>query len=155
MTLLALGTASVEVQVQGQELARALASAITVAVETTAIPSALEVPLRIVRLRTRRRFDALGPDAIAGAVAVVRVTEGNARRLPALVEAIRAAGALGVQLLWDGESPPRAKVEQPVFAVLEQARATRSGPPVFLARTGELAPVLRRAIVQRGQRGSR
>jgi hypothetical protein len=92
----------------------------------------------VVRLRSRRSI-ARDPARLAGAIAVVPVTARNARHLVALVDAARAAGAVGVQLAWDGGTPPRADAERHVFAALERARATPGEPPVVLA-AGE-APV--------------
>jgi hypothetical protein len=81
----------------------------------------------------------------------VRVTACNARHLAALVAAARAAGALGVQLVWDGADPPRAAIEHHVFAALEHARATPGEPPVVLATTDQPAAALRFLIAHRAQ----
>jgi hypothetical protein len=82
------------------------------------------------------------------------VTERNARRLPGLVEAIRAAGALGLQLVWEGEAPSRARVEQHVFLALEKARATPGGPPVVLSRSADPTVALRRMVAQQKRKGA-
>jgi hypothetical protein len=89
-----------------------------------------------VRVRSRK---ALARDAgrLGGAIAIVPVTAHNARHLVALVDGTRAAGAIGVQLVWDGADPPRAAVEHHVFAALERARATPSEPPVVLATSDQ------------------
>lgn len=131
-------TVSIADRALAEATARALSSALRAATESY-VPSAP----RVVRLRTRKRFVRLGAEAVAGALVVVRVTETNARRLPSLVEAVRAAGPLGVQLQWDGKSPTRDRVERHVFAVLERARATPAGPPVVLSEDAEPALSLR------------
>jgi len=122
-------------------LARATADIDARAARTADVP--------VVRLRTRKRFEALGPSALTGAIAVMRVTEKSASRLPALVDDVRAAGALGVQIVWDGESPPRDRVERHVFTILERARATPKAPPVVLSRSTEPARALRVLVSQR------
>jgi hypothetical protein len=98
-------------------------------------------PVRTVRVRSRK---GLARDAgqLGGAIAIVPVTPRNARHLIALVDGARAAGALGVQLVWDGVDPPRATVEHRVFAALEHARATPGAPPVVLAACDRPAPAL-------------
>ncbi|MBS2020020.1 MAG: hypothetical protein JST00_44575 [Deltaproteobacteria bacterium] len=103
----------------------------------------------IVALRTRKRLAALGPTGLEGAIAVMRVTAKGARRLPALVESVRANGVAGVQIVWDGATPPREEVEPYVFAILERARATPKDPPVVLARTEEPARALRILVSRR------
>lgn len=122
-------------------LARATADVDDLALRTESVP--------VVHLRTRRRFEALGPSALVGAIAVMQVTEKSARRLPALVDDVRAAGALGVQIVWDGMSPPRDRVERHVFTILERARATPKAPPVVLSRSTEPARALRVLVSQR------
>lgn len=138
---------SFEVHVGDAALADRIARAAEGALRTARIAvdeaAAATRALPVVRLRTRRRFEALGAARIAGAIVVMRVTEKSARRLPALVDDVRAAGAAGVQIVWDGESPPRELVEEHVFAALEKARATPKGPPVVLAKSEEPARALR------------
>jgi len=133
MTVVRFEQTSVEIAVGRPDLARAIEQGISAAIR--ALTSPPEFP--VVRLRTRRRLAAVN---VLGKIAIVRVTEQGLRRLPALVEEIRAQGALGVQLVWDGETPPRERAEAAIFRVLEAARATKSGPPVMLA--AESAPVL-------------
>ena len=140
---------SVEDATLRAELDRAISDALRAAISTD-----IEDDPRVVRLRTKKRFERLGAEGVTRAIVVVRVTESNARRLPDLVERIRAAGALGVQLVWDGESPQRAHVERHVFAVLEQARATPGGPPVVVATAEEPAFSLRVLIAHQIRRAS-
>lgn len=127
---------AIAVRVADPVLARALAAAIAGAIAAAgeelaaAIADVERAP--VIRLRARKAV-ARDPARLAGAIAVVPVTARNARHLVALVDAIRAAGAIGVQLVWDGASPPRADVERHVFAALERGRATPGEPPVVLA----------------------
>lgn len=112
-----------------QALTRAMAEAVREAGSRSA-------PVRVIRVRTRKALARLG-ERLAGAIALVVVTERTRARLPDFVDAIRAAGVLGVQLVWDGRDPDRSRVERHVFAVLERARATPAGPPVVLATSDE------------------
>ena len=127
-------------------MTEAIASALRDAAAACSAPAP-----RVVRLRTRKRLARLGPARIAGAIAVVAVTASNARRLPELVEAVRGAGASGVQLVWDGKTPARDEVERYVFAVLERARATPAGPPVVLAKDDDPAFSLRALVTHRAR----
>jgi hypothetical protein len=143
--------AKIRVHVGDARLARTMTSAIAEAVRAAGNAAPLE-ELPIVRLRTRKRLDMLtreAPERIAGAIAIVRLTEKNARRLPDLVDAVRAAGPAGVQIVWDGNTPPASRVERHVFTLLERARATPSGPPVVLAKTAEPASALRFLVANR------
>lgn len=133
----------IELAVSHPDLARAIEQGIQAAIGDFVAPPRYPV----VRLRTRRRLAELG--ALGGRIAIVRVTERGLRRLPALVEAIRAEGPLGVQLVWDGETPPRALAEPAIFRVLEAARATKGGPPVVLAAESTPVLALRTAIADR------
>ena len=123
----------IEDRALAKRVERTIADALGRARQTTAAALAGTSDLPVVHLRTQRRLEALGPPAIAGALVVVRVTEKGARRLLGLVTALRTIGAAGVELVWDGETPPRERVEAHVFAVLEAARATPKGPPVVLS----------------------
>ncbi|HMG21861.1 MAG TPA: hypothetical protein VK607_11105, partial [Kofleriaceae bacterium] len=100
-----LGAARVTVAVADPELARALTTAIAAALAEAAAelaPAAASVAgAPVVRLRSRKRL-ARDPGRVAGAIAVVPVTARNARHLVALIDGLRAAGALGIQLVWDG-----------------------------------------------------
>jgi hypothetical protein len=145
--------ANVEISVSDPELASATASAIEQAFRDV-LAVANDAPARVVRLRTRKRLARLGPETIAGALVVVRLTAQNARRLRSLVGDVRAAGALGVQIVWDGASPARADVERHVFATLEDARATPGGPPVVLAEDVEPALALRLLVAHRSRLAS-
>jgi hypothetical protein len=128
-----------------QRIERAIAA--RVAEAEAALPP---VAARVVRLRTRRRLAELGP--LDDAVVVLRVTRKNARHLLELAQGARAAGALGVQLVWDGEDRPA--IERHVFAVLEHARDTRKQAPIVLAREAEPVRALTLLIAQRRKEGS-
>ncbi|MDF2696038.1 MAG: hypothetical protein K0S65_4421 [Labilithrix sp.] len=141
--------AAVKVAIADGALAAAMTEAIAAALREAV--SKEPAPLPIVRLRTRKRLTRLRPAALAGALVIVRVTSTNARRLPELVDAVRSAGPAGVQITWDGVVPPRAEVERYVFATLEAARATPTGPPVVLAEDSAPALALRLLIVHRGR----
>jgi hypothetical protein len=108
-------------------------------------------PAPTVRLRSRKRLAQVA-SRLGGAIAIVPVTAKNARHLVALVDGIRAAGAVGVQLVWDGAVPPRAEVERHVFAVLERARATPGEPPVVVAATEAPVTALELLIAHRSRR---
>lgn len=141
----AAGAATVAIAVADPELARALTAAIADAVAETmrgagpAIADAQRIP--VFRLRSRRRLAGVA-GRLPGAIAVVAVTARNARHLVGLIDGIRTAGAAGIQLVWDGAEPPRARVERFVFAALEHARATPGQPPVVLAPTATPATAL-------------
>jgi hypothetical protein len=109
-------------------------------------PANARVPT--VRVRSRK---GLTRDAgrLGGAIAIVPVTARNARHLVALVHGARAAGAVGVQLVWDGADPPRAAVEHHVFAALERVRATPGEPPVVLAATDQPVSALHFLVAHR------
>lgn len=103
-------------------------------------------PLRTIQLRARATASQRA-DELPGALAIVPVTERNARHLLALVDQLRTAGVAGVQLVWDGAARPR--IERHVFAVLEQARSTPAGPPVVLASTTTPAAALQLLVAHR------
>lgn len=148
MSVVRFERAEIAIAVKDPALARAIESAIASVVRD--FPAPPRYP--IVKLRTFRRLAALAEaDRLAGRLAIVRVTERGLRRLPALVEALRARAVRGVQLVWDGETPPRARAEATVFRVLEAARATKSGPPVVLAASPAPALALRALVAARGQ----
>lgn len=111
---------------QAQSLKRALHGALK-----EAVPAPLEHP-PVLRVPSKEAIERLGA-ALVGTIAVVRVTQRNRRHLLGRVEALREAGVAGIQLVWDGQTPPRESVEPWVFAVLEKARATPQGAPVVLA----------------------
>ena len=145
--------AAVSVAVADQALARATATAIADALQATL--ASFEPPaMRVVRLRTRKRFARLGAERVKDAMVVVQVTSPNARHLLEIVENLRAAGCAGVQLVWNGIDPARERVERHVFAVLERARSTPAGPPVVVAEEAEPALALRILIAHRTNRGS-
>ena len=132
--------ARVEVSATDGTLCDAVAAAIGAALRAAGpVP---EPSARTVRVRTRKAARALGPEGLRGAIALVLVTEGNARRIPDIVEAVRAADPLGVQIVWDGTTPARAIAEPSIVAALERARATL-GPPVVLAPNEDVAFVFR------------
>lgn len=142
MTQVRFEKTAISVAVADPDLARLLAGRIEDALRE--LPRPPRYPA--VSLRTFRRLAALD---VAGRIAIVRVTERGLRRLPALVQAIREKGALGVQLVWDGRTPTRARAEATVFRVLEAARATKGGPPVVLAATRVPVLALREVIAAR------
>lgn len=142
--------AEITVAVADRDLSAAMTEAIARALRDVTAACSAPAP-RVVRLRTRKRFARLGAERIAGAIVVVAVTASNARRLLELVEAVRGAGASGVQLVWDGTTPARDDVERHVFAVLERARATPAGPPVVLAKDSEPAFSLRALVTHRAR----
>ena len=113
-------TAEVAVSIGNARLATAVAREISEALAATPL-TAPSVPM------IRWSKEAVVP----GMLVVVKATARNARQLPRRVAAVRAAGALGVQIVWDGED--RTAVEPAVFKVLEDARGG-AGPPVMLAR---------------------
>jgi hypothetical protein len=133
--------ASVGVAVADPMLAQALTAAIAQAVRDAAPTTEPPECVRTVQVRSRKGL-ARDVGRLGGAIAIVPVTARNARHLVALVDGARAAGAIGVQLVWDGADPPRAAVEHHVFAALERARATPSEPPVVLATSDQLVPAL-------------
>jgi hypothetical protein len=110
---------------------------------------------RLVCVGARATALRLGKEGLGGALVLVRVTERNARHLEELVEGVRGAGAVAVQLVWDGKAPAARHVERHVFAVLEQARATPGGPPVVLARSEALPFALRILIANRQEKDER
>jgi hypothetical protein len=128
--------AFVKVAIADARLATIVENAIERAIEATRVAVPPFVP-PIVRLRTQRRLDRLGGERIAGKLVIVRVTTTNARRLPDLVERIRALSPAGVELVWDPPPDERSRSERYIFAVLEKARATPAGPPVVVARSCE------------------
>lgn len=149
--------ATVRVRIANRALARRVERAIASAVATAeaaltsqaAQAGQAEVPARVVRFRTRKRLAALTARGMDGAIAVIQVTPGNARHLPELALGARAAGAAGVQLVWNGEDPPRERVERHVFAVLERARATKSAAPILLAPDADPVPAMYLLIAHR------
>ncbi len=141
---------SLGVAIADPELAARLTCAVTAAI-TTAIDALFATapePPRVVELRARAAATRRAAE-LPGAIVLVPVTERNARHLVELVGQLRDAGAAAVQLIWDGASPPRARVERHVFAVLEHARATPAGPPVVLAATREPAAALQLLLAHR------
>jgi hypothetical protein len=142
----AIPVAEIGVSVRDEALARRLVEAMTAAVVAaeTRPPAAIDV----VRLRSRRGLELLR-DRLQGAMVVVPVTARNLRRVGEIVEAVRAAGARGVQLVWDGCDPPREAAEARVFAILEEARATPKRAPVVLSRGEEPVEALRILVDRR------
>jgi hypothetical protein len=100
----------------------------------------------VVRVRSRLKDD------LAGAMVMIEVTRKNARHLLELARGAREAGALGVQLVWDGADRPA--VERHVFAVLEHARDTKKEAPIVLARDKEPTLALQFLVAQRRKEGS-
>lgn len=115
-------------------MARAIERAVSAAARAGAATSSSGA--QVVRVRARKTVARLGAE-LTGAVAVVTVTTRNARHLCELVESLRAVRVAGVQVVWDGVDPERARVERHVFEVLERARSISGGPPVVLSRERE------------------
>jgi hypothetical protein len=138
--------ARVGVWVRDRVLAARLARAMTRTLRrAVALPSR---ELAVVRVPSRRALERIG-GSVEGAIAVVPLTRRNLRHAGAIVEALRAAGAAGVQLAWDGHDPAREVAEARVFEILEHARATPAQPPVVLARGEEPVEALRILIAHR------
>jgi uncharacterized protein with beta-barrel porin domain len=138
--------ARIGVSVRDKALATRLAGAMT-----RAVRAVVSAPLRevaVVRVRSRKALERLG-GGVDGAIAVVPLTARNLRRAGEVVEALRAAGAAGVQLAWDGREPSREAAEAKVFAILERARATPGQAPVVLAHGEEPVEALRILIAHR------
>lgn len=138
--------AAIEVAIADPALAGRVAAAIEGAVAAIEVP-ALAHP--VIYLRSRRRLAERGA-ALAGAIAIVGVTRTNARHLVELIDGLRAAGAAGIQLVWDPAADARA--ERHVFAALERARAAPAAAPVVVATTLEPVPALRLLIAHRSRR---
>ncbi|WP_394836935.1 hypothetical protein LVJ94_08510 [Pendulispora rubella] len=142
----------VRVNVADPELARAMTQAIADAIRA-ALPSELPAPAPpVVRFRTRKKLARLltAPEALAGALAVVRVTSANARHLEAWVTEVRRAGVAGVQLVWNGRDPAPERVASRIFRVLEMARATLREAPVMLSARAVPAQALLLSISMKG-----
>lgn len=132
--------AAITLGVADPALEQRLASAITGALAAIEVPP-LAHPT--VLLRSRKRLAERAAE-LANAIAIIGVTSRNARYLVALIEGVRAAGAVGVQLVWDGASHERF-----VFGALEHARGTPAAAPVVVANTIEPVPALRLLVSQR------
>ncbi|MEO8699341.1 MAG: hypothetical protein ABI867_04830 [Kofleriaceae bacterium] len=135
----------IPVVVKDPVLAAAITQAISAALAETA--PVLAEP-RLVGLKSRAGLARLLPE-LPGALAIVTVTPRNARHLVELADGLRAAGAAGIQLVWDGGD--RARIERHVFAVLERARATPQLAPIILAATARPVPALLALIAYRGE----
>lgn len=134
--------AVIEVAIGNRALANAISQKIQAAISSFGPPPRYPH----VRLRTFRRLDTID---VTGKIALVLVTPQNLRRLPSLVDAIRERGALGVQLIWDGEIPARDLAEATIFRILETARATKGKPPVVVAAERSPVRALRALIAAR------
>ena len=137
--------ATIVVSIADPDLARAITDDVAAAIATVGEPGPA---LRTVRVRSRKAV-ARRSGPLPGAIAIVPVTARNATHLIAIVDGSRAAGALGVQLVWDGAD--RARLERRVFAVLEHARATPGNPPVVLSASERPSAALAILIVQRSR----
>jgi len=140
--------ARIGLSVKDAALARQLAVAMARALRRAAAKAPAELP--VVRVRSRKALAGLGL-GVAGAIAIVPVTPRNLRRVGEIVEALRAAGVAGVQLVWDGGQPSRHLAEARVFAVLERARETPGLPPVVLASSDDPVEALRILVAARRQ----
>jgi hypothetical protein len=85
------------------------------------------------------------PTAVSGALVLVPVRGRSPAVLLAHVEALEAAGAGGLQLVWSGR--PRS-AERAVFHVLEAWRGTKRRCPLLLAPDTTPTSFLRRAMRQ-------
>jgi hypothetical protein len=142
MSIVRFERAQVEIVVADPLLATSISQGMQRAITDFARPP--EYP--VLRLRTFRRLETVD---VSVKIAVVLVTERGLRRLPSLVDAIRARGALGVQLVWNGEEPTRDRAEATIFRILETARATKSAPPVVIAASRRPTLALRALIRSR------
>ncbi len=138
--------AQIGVSVRDAALARRLADGMVLALRAAVAEPPRETA--VVRVRSRKALERLGTQ-VCGAIAVVPVTTRNLRRVGEIVDALRTAGAAGVQLVWDGREPPREAAEREVFAILERARATPAQAPVMLARGDEPVEALRILVDRR------
>jgi hypothetical protein len=136
----AAGVARIDVSVADVALARRLTRAMTRAVRAVVATSPREIA--VLRVASRAALARLGA-RVAGAIVVVPVRAGRTRRVGELVDALRAQGAAGVQLVWTESGPPRGAAEASLFRVLEHARATPGRAPVVLARCEEPVDALR------------
>lgn len=134
-------SARVLVSAKDPAFAGALAAEIAAAMRDAA-PIAPRVD--VVRVRTRKRAASLTAEGVADKAVIVVVTARNTRWLSPIVDTVRSANPLGVQLVWDG-SHGRDRV----FDVLERARATPHLSPVFLAKTDDPCFVLRAQVGKR------
>lgn len=139
------GDASIQIEVEDPVLGAAIATAVTAALAAIEVPS-LSHP--VVLLRSRKRLAERAAE-LAGAIAIVGVTPRNARHLVAITDQLRAAGVVGIQLVWDGGSHERW-----VFAALEHARSLPAAAPLVLATTVQPAPALRLLVAHRLRRTS-
>jgi hypothetical protein len=117
------------VVISDPDVARKVASAIARVLD---VPPPPPVPSIVIHARS-------SASKTAGKIAIVPVTSKNARHLIAIADLARDHGALGVQLVWDGQ---HECLERHIFAVLEHARGTPKAAPVVLARTPALVPAL-------------
>lgn len=133
--------AEIRISCRDPERGRRIDDAIGEALEQAAelLPTSNTATLRA---RTRRRAAALRAAELERSFVIVPVTRRNARHLLEILESVRAGGALGVQLVWDGQTD-RDVIEPHVFAALESARQTKKLGPVILATRSEPCFVLR------------
>jgi hypothetical protein len=123
--------AEVEICVRDPALAAAIGEAVKAAI------AAEDPPERLVVV-VREEGDVA---AVPGKLAVIGADQA------ALVDAVEAAGAAGIQLVWNGR--PR-RLERVVFAVLEAWRGQKRRCPLMLAADGVPSLALRRAIARQG-----
>ena len=138
--------ATITVAIADPDLSRAMTAGIAAAMSGGGEPPADH---RAVRVRSRQAL-ARRAASVPGAIAIVPVTVRNAKYLLEIVDGIRAAGAIGVQLVWNGAD--RARIERRVFAVLERARATPNDPPVVLATSDRPIAALRILVAHRSRK---
>ncbi len=139
--------AAIQLGITDPVLASTIAASLTVALAAIEVPP-LSHPT--VLLRSRKRL-AERISELAGAIAIVGVTPRNARHLVAITDQLRAAGVVGIQLVWDGTSHSLAH-ERHVFAALEHARSLPTAAPLVIATTIDPAPALRLLVAHRLRR---
>lgn len=147
-----VGSGALESEIVVAIADRRLRETVTAAISRAIASPPLDDTRAAVRLRTNRRLEQLGAERIEDAYVVVEIRASNAPRIPKLVAAIRALRPAGVQLVWDGVTPPRDDVERHVFAALEEARATPGGAPVVVAASHEVCFALRILAAERASR---
>ncbi len=141
--------ARIAVEVARRALAQRLVDAIACAVRASCPNTLVDIP--VVRVASRDDLRRL-TNALADAIAIVPVTLRNHHRLEELMDGLWAAGVAGIQLVWDGHTPSRARVEPGIFAALEKARGRRGCAPVVLSAKEDVAPALRVLIDARQRR---
>lgn len=132
-----------------------LAASVVIEAADPALQDRLAQAIGALRLPKAPRYPAVvvrGADLgdLTGRIAIVPVR--SARTLAALVDRVRAARPLGIQLVFDDRAldiTRATRLRAAIFAVLEAARGGR-GAPLVLARTRRPSLALRLAVSQKG-----